>query len=276
MLTAFAAIILTSKAGPLAQFRTTVGEIDVELFDQDKPITVKNFMRYVDSGRFTNFQIIHRWLPGFIIQGGGRYVGDRGTPNQYLYSIPSFGTNLFEGSIGQKYSNLYGTIAMARVGTDLNSASSDWFINLADNENLDTQDGGYTVFGRVVAGTNVLNKFVPAAANGLYRVRVNDLAIETAPVTLPVTNITSFEILYNSFVYVDITMLRVLVQPLATGGQEISWNSVTNKINRVEFTTIFPPVWETLASTNGTGGRLSAVDANTSHHKAFYRVRVEP
>src|SRR5437667_106759 len=67
---AFAFLGFAASAGTLAQFRTTWGDIDVELYDQDKPVTVQNFMRYVKRGVYTNM-FLHRCLPGFIVQGGG-------------------------------------------------------------------------------------------------------------------------------------------------------------------------------------------------------------
>src|SRR5439155_13923276 len=59
-----------APAGTLAQFRTSFGDIDVELYDQDKPVTVQNFVRYVQSGAYSNM-FLHRCIPGFIVQGGG-------------------------------------------------------------------------------------------------------------------------------------------------------------------------------------------------------------
>ncbi len=76
----------------------------------------------------------------------------------------------------------------------------------------------------------------------------------------------------SSFVFLDITLLQVAIQPVA-GGREISWNSATGLTNYVEFTTNFPPVWNTLATTNGTGARMSVVDV-AADPKRFYRVRV--
>src|SRR5947208_8271514 len=141
-----------ASAGILAQFRTVFGDIEVELLDQDKPVTVRNFIRYVQSGLFRD-AIIHRCIPTFVIQGGGFFVGNRNTTNAILAPIPTFGTITNEFAVGRFFSNVYGTIAMAKAGGDPNSASSQWFFNLANNAaNLDTQNGGFTVFGRVVRG----------------------------------------------------------------------------------------------------------------------------
>src|SRR5437763_1570003 len=145
---------------------TVLGNVDIALFGQQKPITVANFLKYVDQGRYfkldpTTNQIassfIHRSMPGFVIQGGG-YIGtvdpspttnpnkDNAQPTQVLAFAP------IQNEPG--ISNKRGTIAMAKLSGDPNSATSEWFINLADNggspTNLDTQNGGFTVFGKVV------------------------------------------------------------------------------------------------------------------------------
>ena len=145
---------------------TVLGNIDIALFGQQKPITVTNFLKYVDQGRYFVFDaaanqqassFIHRSAPGFVIQGGG-YIGtvdpaDSNKQNVKPTQVLSFGAIQNEPGI----SNKRGTIAMARLAGDPNSATSEWFINLADNggspNNLDTQNGGFTVFGRVVNNT---------------------------------------------------------------------------------------------------------------------------
>src|SRR5437016_14601532 len=76
----------------LAQFRTSVGNIDVQLLDQEKPITVQNFIRYVQSGAYTTNLIFHRYVPNFVMQGGGFYVTNRGSTNAAVAAVRSFGT----------------------------------------------------------------------------------------------------------------------------------------------------------------------------------------
>jgi cyclophilin family peptidyl-prolyl cis-trans isomerase len=140
---------------------TDLGAIDVALFGQQKPITVANFLNYLNQGRYfkidpTNGQVastfIHRSVPGFVIQGGG-YIGtvDPAHPaNVQATQVLHFPPIQNEPGI----SNKRGTIAMAKQAGDPNSATSECFINLADNggppNNLDTQNGGFTVFGKVV------------------------------------------------------------------------------------------------------------------------------
>src|SRR5262245_2471294 len=138
-------------ACPASAFATTVrmstslGVIDIELFDAEAPATVANFLNYVTSGVYVN-SFIHRSVPGFIIQGGG--YGWDGSQNRY-YNVPANPAVVNEYSPNR--SNRRGTIAMAKLGGDPNSATNQWFFNLADNSaNLDNQNGGFTVFGRVI------------------------------------------------------------------------------------------------------------------------------
>jgi cyclophilin family peptidyl-prolyl cis-trans isomerase len=123
-------------------------DIVLMLTDSATPATVANFLQYVNSGEY-NGTIIHRSIPGFVIQGGGDETD--GT------QISTFGTIAGESSTAT-LKNTTGTIAMA-LSTGPDSATSEWFINLADNSNLDdTSDGGpFTAFGSVVYGMNTVN-----------------------------------------------------------------------------------------------------------------------
>jgi len=140
---------------------TSLGPIDIALYDQRTPATVANFKNYVDSGRYfitdpTTHQIAplfwHRSAPGFVIQSGGflATVDPSNSTDVAPTQVQAFAAVPNEPGI----SNERGTIAMAKLGTDPNSATSQWYINLADNggppSNLDTVDGGFTVFGRVL------------------------------------------------------------------------------------------------------------------------------
>jgi len=127
---------------------TTLGAIDIELYDDAAPKTVANFLAYVNSDAFRN-TFVHRSVPGFVIQGGGYGWNDA---TNTVTTVASRGALINEFSTAR--SNLRGTIAMAKLGGDPNSATSQWFINLADNSaNLDTQNGGFTVFGEVSASS---------------------------------------------------------------------------------------------------------------------------
>lgn len=132
---------LPGVAGPVVQFDTVKGKFNAELLTADAPLTVANFLNYVERGAYTN-DIIHRSVPGFVVQGGGFTLsGNSIVP----VATDSPVMNEF------KNPNVRGTLAMAKLGTGPNTATSQWFVNLADNRsNLDSQNGGFTVFARVL------------------------------------------------------------------------------------------------------------------------------
>jgi cyclophilin family peptidyl-prolyl cis-trans isomerase len=120
--------------------KTPLGDIPVQLYPNMAPQTVANFRAYADSGDW-NGSLVHRSVPGFVIQGGGyREVGGA------YQTIPTDPPVPNEPCL----SNTIGTMAMARVGGQPNSATSQWFVNLANNLSLDATDGGFTAFGRVI------------------------------------------------------------------------------------------------------------------------------
>ena len=128
-------------------------EVYIELFDQQTPVTVANFLNYIENSnleRRYDGTFFHRSVPGFIVQGGG-YLYDPAT-GPFDTSIPHISTDApIINEFDPSRSNLRGTIAMAKLAGDPDSATSEWFINTADNSaNLDNQNGGFTVFGRVL------------------------------------------------------------------------------------------------------------------------------
>ncbi len=143
------------------------GVTQVLLFDQagaGAPLTVQNFRNYVNDGDYTN-SIIHRSVPGFVVQGGGFTVNGLSTvlaqnPNSGAAAIGVIPTDPpVPNEFGANRSNVRGTIAMAKLGNDPNSATSQWFFNLADNSgggpSLDSQNGGFTVFGQVLGASDL-------------------------------------------------------------------------------------------------------------------------
>ena len=144
---------------------TNFGSIDIELFDQEKPETVRNFLSYVYGGGYSNL-VLHRLDPGFVMQGGRVQVDNAASASQFNnFFSKNYGNITNEYSVGPELHNEFGTIAMARVAGDTNSAGAEFFFNLTNNVSLDTNDGGFTVFGRVInstgenRGTNLLNFF---------------------------------------------------------------------------------------------------------------------
>ena len=140
------------KSTNFAVFDTSLGTIPVLLTPQTTPLTVANFDSYVNKGAYTN-TVVHRSVPGFIWQAGGFQLTSK--PN--IAAIPS------DPAVKNEFgaSNVRGTIAMAKLGSDPNSATNQFFFNESDGNasNLDNQNGGFTVFGRVVgtAGLAVMD-----------------------------------------------------------------------------------------------------------------------
>ena len=129
-------------------FETTLGDFKIEFFVKEAPISVANFKKYIDDG-FFNGTIFHRVVPGFVIQGGG-FTEDM-TQKKTHPTIKN------EADNGLK--NERGTLSMARTN-DVNSATSQFFVNLKDNDFLDHTRGnfGYAVFARVTEGMDVVDK----------------------------------------------------------------------------------------------------------------------
>jgi cyclophilin family peptidyl-prolyl cis-trans isomerase len=131
----------------MIEFKTTLGDFSVELLPTEAPISSDNFQAYVDAGYFDG-TIFHRVIPGFMLQGGG-FTADM-QQKKTNDPIKNEATN------GLK--NKRGTLSMARTN-DINSATSQFFVNLVDNEFLDNKPGsyGYAVFGKVVSGMDVID-----------------------------------------------------------------------------------------------------------------------
>ena len=132
----------------MVQFETSHGNFTVELFEKDAPVTVANFLRYVDDGFFDG-TIFHRIVPGFVIQGGGLTADFSQKDTR----------DPIKNEADNGVRNQRGTLSMARTN-DINSATSQFFVNLTDNDFLDHRPGnyGYAVFGRVTQGMDVVDK----------------------------------------------------------------------------------------------------------------------
>ncbi len=138
-------------ANTRVRFETSLGDIQIELFDEQVPITAKNFISYVASG-FYDGTIFHRVIPGFVVQGGGMLPG----MNRKETEAPIVN----EASKGPR--NSRGTLSMART-SDPDSATSQFFVSLADNKSLDytgpgAQGAGYCVFGKVIEGMGIVDE----------------------------------------------------------------------------------------------------------------------
>ena len=168
-------------ANPIVELSTSMGPVRIELYPDKAPKTVENFLQYVRD-RFYDGTVFHRVIPGFMVQGGGFTVEMEQKPTRE--SIAN------EAQNGLK--NTTGTLAMARTPNP-HSASSQFFINVADNAFLDftgpTQQGfGYCVFGRVTQGMDVVNKIVAVPTGnrgGHQNVPLKPVVIQSARIVSP-------------------------------------------------------------------------------------------
>jgi cyclophilin family peptidyl-prolyl cis-trans isomerase len=144
-------------------FKTNMGDMVIELYPKKAPISVENFVTYVKQG-FYDGLIFHRVIPGFVIQGGG-----------FMPDMKRRETNApIKNEADNGLRNARGTLSMARTN-EINSATSQFFINLVDNASLDHRDSsargfGYAVFGKVVEGMDVVDAVakVPTGKSGMY------------------------------------------------------------------------------------------------------------
>ena len=158
----------------MIEFKTSKGSFTVQLFDKQAPVSVENFLKYVDEGFFDG-TVFHRVIPGFMIQGGGltAELKNKATHDP----IKNEATN------GLK--NKRGTLAMARTN-DINSATAQFFVNLVDNDFLDhagAANYGYAVFGKVTSGMDVIDKIAKVATtnrSGHQNVPATDVVITRA------------------------------------------------------------------------------------------------
>lgn len=161
------------KVKHMIEFKTSQGNFTVELFNTEAPVSSENFMAYVDAGFFDG-TIFHRVIPGFVLQGGG-FTADM---QQKKTNAP------IKNEAGNGLKNKRGTLSMARTN-DINSATSQFFVNLVDNDFLDHKPGnfGYAVFGKVTAGMEVIDaiaKVKTGNRGGHSDVPVEAVVVESA------------------------------------------------------------------------------------------------
>ena len=173
--------VATANSGDkvMVEMHTSKGLITLELDAEKAPVTVANFIEYVNSGHFDG-TIFHRVIPGFVIQGGGLESGMKEKPTQ----AP------IENEADNGLKNVTGSICMARTN-DPHSATSQFFINLKDNQFLDhteksPQGWGYAVFGQVTGGMDVVEAIaaVQTGNAGFHQdVPVEDIVVEKVTIT---------------------------------------------------------------------------------------------
>ncbi len=186
---------------------TPFGDVDVELFDQEKPVTVTNFLRYVRAGAYEG-TFLHRCIPNYVLQGGAGTVGNVYSSKNFeaVTVVPKFPPITNEFLVGPRYHNFAGTLAMAKLEGDPNSATSSWFFNLGDNSSfLDRDNGGFTVFGKVTAGANVLATFNTFSSNNAIITMSDDFHVFQCPLDYlyPGSNAVAFDALPVGFFGLD-------------------------------------------------------------------------
>ena len=171
-----------ASAAPIERvvLQTNKGEIEIELFTDRAPVTVANFLKYVDAG-FYNGLVFHRVIAGFMIQGGGFDPNlKQRTPNAPIVNESKNGLH-----------NIVGAVAMARTNAP-DSATSQFYINVADNPDLDfaSNHPGYCVFGKIVGGMDVVEAIASVRTTfkgGMKDVPIEAVIIETAKRVPPAT-----------------------------------------------------------------------------------------
>ena len=163
-----------SAANPMVVIETSMGTIKIELFEDKAPVTVKNFLQYVDDKHYDG-TIFHRVIPTFMIQGGGFEPGLKEKETREAIKNES----------DNNLSNTRGTLAMARKGQP-DSATSQFFINVKDNDFLDRAKArdkvGYCVFAKVIEGMDVVDKIKAVKAEDVgphEKVPVQDVVIKS-------------------------------------------------------------------------------------------------
>ena len=256
-------LALCLLAGPLChgativRFTTNLGTFDVELFDDTMPVTVANFLRYVDSSRYDS-TIIHRsttYNPNTIqiVQGGGFALTGSG-----LSYVATDAPIPLEAS-GR---NFRGTLAMART-EDLNSATSQWFFNCTDNPGLDSN---YAVFGRVVGNSGL------AVLDAMASVPVYDASVQLGgvfselPLIQPSLDVSSLILVSKvERVSVSVTSFERVEQ-----GFRINWSTspAATPVNIERCSDLVGAAWEVISAGETSG---TFTDASPPANKAFYR-----
>ena len=237
------------------KFTTSSGDITIDLFAKDAPRTVANFENYVTSGRYDN-SIFHRRATGFVLQGGGFAFDNTG-------STPTINTITTDPAVQNEpdivnRSNLKGTIAMAKLGGNPNSATDQFFFNLADNSsNLNSQNGGFTVFGRLnsAADQAVVDALAAIPIQNQSGAAALTPEQQSAFDTIPLTNYTGTAFPTDTTLanYAAITSATIITQP-----EKLTYSIVSNS-NTAAVTTAIANNRLTVTQVTGQTGSATIV-----------------
>lgn len=246
---------LPDVSGTVAQVDTVVGRYNLELFD-DTPATKANFLAYIDAGRY-NGTIVHRAIPGFVVQAGGYYS------RLPLEHIPTFAAVQNEF----RRSNVRGTVAMAKIEGNPNSATSEWFVNLANNNaaNLDNQNGGFTVFARVLGnGMTVVDSIA-----ALQRFTIDGTFQD-----FPLRNVTPGQSQVQVSNLVTINSISVVPVYPAGGASVLSFSAQSSAPNVVIATINNSTLVVTAVSAGTATVTVRATDSNGASAESTFTVTV--
>lgn len=222
----------------VVEVRTVLGDFQINLFDETTPETVQNFLEYVNSGAYAN-NVVHRVEPNFVMQAGG-FTYNGATP---LDSVAQGTAVVNEPEL----SNVRGTISMAKLGGNANSATSQWFVNLANNSaNLDSQNGGFSAFGQVLGdGMDVVD-----AIAALTRFNLGG-----ATNTIPLRDYTVTDL--NGNVPITDTHLVIITDIVVIDANTVTNPTLTPEPNTLINPTPTPNPSQPTTGGSGGGGSLS-------------------
>lgn len=243
----------------IVRFETVLGDFEVLLYDTTTPATVANFLRYVERGDYNN-TFFHRSMTNFVLQGGGFFI-----ENNAIYSVtsdPPVSNEFF-------HSNTRGTIAMAKLGDAPDSATSQWFFNLNDNSaNLDQQNGGFTVFGRVLGdGMTTLDALAGVGVYDLCSIP-NSCVFANLPLLGPSPTTNNFLMISK----IDPVAFEIDSVFFAIDEATISWSGpASTGVNVERASALTPEEWSLISITNRAGFLR---DDNVPGEAVFYRLRL--